>query len=1124
MTLLELVFESSGDYVQLTGVDEYRLYETDGHYHLPDVVLRSAPGAPPVEVRDVSVSMNPTAGAYGHLGSAILENWNAADSGRGWVAGRKELVAQAAIPAAFRGQALAAVDLPAEFVVSWHYVYTDANGVAAVNDTQVRLVFQPRGVAPGTWIPGPPSRPGPPYLPAILRQRSNRHYNGFAAVDFGTSSSVVAVYDARRVVPRSIDVGQAAYLRRDVALLLRDSPPPSLDQQWREQLEILVTDVSARLTGYYFADVVSLAEGLDGLAAAGRALGFVDPVLDAVCLALEQRVAECSPELARWLAPRLLACMDRAFTTPDLDEQQIREVAFDPGRDQREIPNAFKIVSTHPLEIDFGQEDGADDISRRLKAEMFESAPLSGVTDSDGRDATTDDLVAHVYYHLAARTEEFLRADEDAPLLPLAQLVVTYPTTTLPSDKKRLEELIRHSLSMDHVVADFDEGVAAGLFFLMRDFGSQRLEFGVEALRAKARQIGSDPPTWQQNMLVIDIGAGTTDIALIGLTMQDITKKGSGDPLVRGRHYLINPEVLNSTGHPQLGGNYLTLRVFYWLKAHILDALVTGPGIETARAALADRISKSLGPDAVGGLASMVANSGADAPAPPEVADILRANLPTHTRAEAGPPGEAFWRLWQIAEDAKIGIATSGEYYTIDSPRLLPLLRLIDAGKIPGLPELLPLLPMEGLLLPADGFETLVRPVLRQAAELAAWLVRTSFSGWPEARLDRVVLSGKTSRMPLLSNVVREVLSGDGDPGRRLPWNAAALVTETERAKQAAALGACWAQAFREHDAGGDESELDRGRTLVTFGVENLFRSLPCGFSQKLVAQQHKPLLRAGAKLTDMDGTGQLVARAAWERLVPTFEVHRPYGQMETIQWGVFRYYTRRDPDGFRPDPVIWGPGSSVIRGSRIMAQFEVDQGLNPYLNLCWGEPHYNVGVSPELAVSLRGEIAEDCWDSGEFRLQKLPAAVWMRGIGEDDLRDDEIELFPVWHPAEDDQPNAYFPVLFHTEDDVTGESVPGRIRVSLPPPSANGYYEFFLRWPDGHRSELWNPRVTGQLSYTATLDACGMLRLHRGEPPYWAARTLRDVEDRIGSVLRVQMDPGMSEFNPSWEPFGGKI
>lgn len=1133
---VELVFESPGEHVRDGGTNIFLSFTRGDDYPLPDVILRSTAGAQRVNVNQVSVvSVGPSDGPFGPLAARIRATWNGVATG-GWVTGRRELAMGAAIPGSLVEAALGASDgQAAELTVVWRYVYIDASGAESAHNVRVRLQFQPRDARPPAGGGDDAEAAAP--LPDPLRVRSARQFNGFAAIDFGTSASTVAVYDTRRMVPKSIDTGQAAALRRELAKLLRDTPGGSLAPLWRAELGTLLENVAVKLPQYAFTDIEGLAAELTGPAAVERAELDADEVLDTVCYALEQRVAECrSMELADWLGPQLLACFDRAFLTPALDEQQIREVVFDPTRGLREVSSAFKIVERHPLAIALGSDKDADDISLRLKAEMFEGAAVPDVTVPVDKQATNDDLVARVYLELVTKAEKFLRADEGAEEKPLVHIVATYPTVTMPSDRQRLGRMLENSLAMDRVVTDFDEGVAAGLFFLMRDFSTRRLEFGVDALRARARQVSLIPPTWQQNMLIIDIGAGTTDIAFIGLTLQDITPDGN-DPLVRGRHYVIKPEVLNSTGHRQLGGNYLTLRVFYWLKAAILDALADGPGDPVRRAELRDRIADALGPEALGHLADLVVGGGADEPAPEEVVEVLRANLPTHNEDGPGRPADEFWLLWRLAEEAKIALGVAAAEHAgdvdaafpIDYARLQPVLNAIDARDAPGQLKLAELLAKEPLVLRAAAFKSLVRPVLKLAAELGAWLVRTTFEPDPSAprdtakpRLDRVVLSGKTSKLPLLSQVVSEVLSSGGETGaRRLRWNPASLQVEFDRAKQAAALGACWAQVFREHDAGADEAELAKGRTLVTFDVENLFRSLPCGFYQSLGQRVLKRLLRAGTRMTEADDTGRLVARGNWERLVPMFEVHRPNGPGETIQWGVFKYYSHRDPDGFRPSPAIWGPGAGH-QGSRVLAQLEIDHGLAPYLYLCQGDPHYFLGVRQGLEVELRGAFDPDCWDARDYRLLRLPAAVVVRG------RDGaEKELFPAWLPGEHDDIAVHFPRFCHALPDVPSKAVRGRISEPLPPPSADGYYDFSLVFPDGTRKDVARLAVTGPRGdtarYTASLDVRGTLRLHRGEPPYWAAQSLRDVEEYPGSVRRMKMDQGEDELKASWKPFDGR-
>jgi hypothetical protein len=1142
--LLELSFQSPTEYTQEAAPLVFYLYESAGEYLLPDVVLQSEPGVTHVELQEASVSsVLPGDGARGPLAERIASAWNiAARSARGAVAGSKELSRDVRLPVTLVDPAVReAGGRVAELEATWHYVFTDRSGTAAPNDVRVQLRFMATDVAPAPVQPG---RFTDPYavahhLPAALRDRGEPQYKGFAAVDFGTSSCAVALADTRKVQQRSIDPGQATRLREELADLLRDSPSPSLAAQWTAQLGELLNDVHERYADCDATDVASLAAQLSGPAAAGRSSGLTDPLLDAVCVALEGRLDK-SGLLADWLAPRLLECFDDSFSVPNLGELQMLEVVFNPELLQRDIPSSYRITKESPVQIELGAE--GQDIERGLKSKLFENEERPGLFGRDGRVATTDNLIALVYLALATEAEEFARLDPEQPTERLTSIVATYPTTTAPSARQRLHELLKHCLGLDKVVVQFDEGVAAALFFLMRDFGTRRWELGAEALRARARQVSQNPPTWRQNMLLIDIGAGTTDIALLGLTLQDITPSPA-DPdmaLVRGRHYVVRPEVLNSTGHTQLGGNYLTLRVFYWLKAAILEALLAGPGNDSARRDLNKRIPDSLrGEDGRAELALQVATCGIEEPAPPEVAQVLRATLPTHSDSEDPEAARhAFNVLWGLAENTKIAFGDlkddeeeeekkkkkKEEEQVIDYTQIREVLRAIDERQGIGVPSLTDLLPQKNLVLPWDQFEALARPVLEEAAKLAAWLVQTTFEGTPDDQLDRVALSGKTSKMPLVAKVVREILSAEGEAGGGLGWNTAALSVESERAKQAAALGACWAQSILERGTGGGETELNRGRTLLTIDVENLFHSLPCGFELLLQAGQTTPLLRPGAKMVETDEAGKLVARAPWKQLLPTFEVHRPRGRDKTIQWGVFRYYTYRSPDGFQLDPTIWGPTGGGTRDALIRAMLEIDQSLAPWLYLCYGEAHHFIDVPPEQEAVLRGALGDGCWDSGAQRLRELPAEVWVAATSPEDQ---PCRLFPAWVPADGQAADPYFDVFFHTSPDLESRPTPGKISESLPPPPADGDYAFFLRWPDGSQRELPPLRATGTREstarYVATLDQTGTLRLHRGEPRFWAARSMRDVERTPGSVLKIRMEDGVPDIMPGWDPFNGK-
>ena len=118
----------------------------------------------------------------------------------------------------------------------------------------------------------------------------------------------------------------------------------------------------------------------------------------------------------------------------------------------------------------------------------------------------------------------------------------------------------------------YDEAVSVAIFFLWREFGGN-LNIGIESFKTRCRQNGNK---WSQNVLVLDIGGGTTDLALIELTLEDKTPffADNEDRGLGGRYYKLTPKLLGSSGHLQLGGELITLRIFRLLKVAIADFLL----------------------------------------------------------------------------------------------------------------------------------------------------------------------------------------------------------------------------------------------------------------------------------------------------------------------------------------------------------------------------------------------------------------------------------------------------------------------------------------------------------------------------------------------------------------------
>jgi hypothetical protein len=1130
--LLDMRFESSKDVTQRTGQLVFRLYERGGWYFLPDVVLRAERGMQ-IELQDAGISeVRPSVREAGALSATLSQAWSPGGGSGQWVQGPKELAVGRSLSADHLQQAFqASAGAPVRVMVTWRYSFTGADRIPAGTHPEVTLEF----MVPGTAVPPLPPAPIPvpdpdPGSPVGLREiEGKRDFTGFAAVDFGTSSSTVTLYDARHHANLALDPAQARRLRSGMADLLRDGPAaagyPNLATAWKQQLPGLasrVADFDPTLAGLDLAMLESLLRG-PSLMSEGR-----DLLLDAVCRQAET-LLQADPALVEWLAPALLRVYDSAFNVPPLEEMFLRQVVFDPNSNSREISSVTSVQAENPVSIVLGGrlQGVPDGTIRNLKSKLLKPEEYENWTNTRNLTATSDDLIARVYLQLTELAEVFGHGERDGAPEVLRSLVVTVPTTTPPAARSRLHDLVQKSLRLDTVVADFDEGVAAGLFILLRDFSSNRREFGTEGLRARSRKVADEPPTWQQNMLVLDMGAGTTDIALISLTLIDMTDPVPDTPeAVQGRYYVLRPELRNSTGDPQLGGNYLTLRVFYWLKAKIADALLSGVGALAEREALRQQVAPRALPGGLPSLASAVVEGGIDEPAPGWVRAALQKILPTDFKNRTDCDPAAFDNLWDLAEEVKVKLGAAGAT-TFRITRLdledivntIPV-PIVDRGRTPDL------LPAEGLELSSADLHKLARPVLAKAVNLAGWVTRQSLKG---ESLDRVMLTGKSSLMPQMREVVVSDLAA-GAEGSEAPlsWNAASVTVEAEYAKTAASIGACWAQSFRNRTMSQEAAwpDMARGRTQIMIDIDNLTHTLPCSFRLQLQGANDIELLQAGTRLTELDGQGTVGVRTqGWTEIIPEFQVNRPQDEHQSIQWGVFHFERQATRDNFKPTEA-WYPSRDGTMRARVRAQLEVTQDLVPHLHICQGRPHYQVPI--EAPLTLRQALGEEYWDRTARGLRELPAEIWVTGRA--DRRypgGEERMLFPVWLPAPEDDPASWFTEFFRENPDTRLTARLGRVSDPLPPPEPNGQYRLSLRWPDGQVRELPSLLVRGSRGatarYVATLDQSGGLSIHRGNPPYWRAPSLESVQDHPGMVFRKKMDDGVPNFKESWNPFTGR-
>ncbi|MET8992858.1 hypothetical protein ABZW49_46070 [Nonomuraea wenchangensis] len=920
------------------------------------------------------------------------------------------------------------------------------------------------------------------------------------AFDLGTSSATATMFHDRRRSPHGLDPDRSREADRRVAALLRREWP-------REEAKRELLDrVNFRLAGEAgqeepITSCAALAEQLDG----AHRRSTRGALLDAVCTELE--TLPLDHDELRWLVERLHEVHDQVFRVPPMPSLRLDRVALTlaPKR-SREIASVLAVPeggAGAALLVDPLEDGRHRRLYRGLKRRLVTPerlAPGLGVR-QDGWADDTDLLLAAAYADLARRVEEYADTLQEAQLQGrrVEQVVVTYPTTTPPGARQRLRELVADALGLRtpmDVHMDYDEAVAAALFFLMRDFGGDA-QAGIEAFRARCRPVPGKR-MWRQVLLVIDIGGGTTDIALLLLELHDLTVPDPRlDPLVQGRYYLLRPRVLGSTGHAQLGGDLLTLKIFYWLKALIVDALdaqATGDG------------ARHLG--AQPRFADLILGNADPSPAPPPVAEALRDLLPTHA---AGGGQRAFDLLWGEAERAKYQLG-EGADWEMPAPLLSDLAGVLPDGF--GRREEVGRLKPAQVHLDQDGFARLARPIIETAVTLAADLTRSRLRAEPGEELDCIALSGKSCEMAIVRDTVLNRFAAEvnaeaeagaaDDPAPPIVWNPAALIVESDYAKQATSIGACWAQSQRDNSAveRGQQHHVERlarGDDVLHIEVDNLLLTVPGGFDLVDNDTGTTELIGSGAVFDIGDRQGRMRARGRWLPLRPDIRVHRRIEGGESIEWGRFRYLTRA---GAAQPP------------RDLYFQFEIDQELNPTILLRRGTTSHLIVDGATDGTTIRPDTLQD---------------IMRRGLAVHVLTADgaSVPVFPPL-PAE---PEIAFPHAFHSLD-MGAAPVRGAVSATALPLPAGDEYLFVACEADGRRIELGavaapypddDARTRRTLRHWATLDATGRLRVMAGHPEYLPAGAVELIHKVPGAVHAAAMDVGVPNWRRSWDPFTGE-
>lgn len=152
-------------------------------------------------------------------------------------------------------------------------------------------------------------------------------------------------------------------------------------------------------------------------------------------------------------------------------------------------------------------------------------------------------------------------------------VVVTFPTTYPASLRRKLRDML-NELNIDEIDTRFDEATASAIYYIWRDVCADPV-CGIDGLIARCRH--DRHRRAYQNVLLYDLGGGTTDVALIQLIYEEIPIFEPIDKVryENGRYFRITPRLLGSTGHRYIGGDLITLWLFRLVKTKLADKLLS---------------------------------------------------------------------------------------------------------------------------------------------------------------------------------------------------------------------------------------------------------------------------------------------------------------------------------------------------------------------------------------------------------------------------------------------------------------------------------------------------------------------------------------------------------------------
>ncbi len=965
----------------------------------------------------------------------------------------------------------------------------------------------------------------------LIPHRENQEidFPGWLAIDFGTSNSTVTLFDPR-VVPilDGFPKEQERRLRNRLAKWLNEQPTETFwggnASEWAFEWEKFISEICKSL------DIAATTNIGDKIFAGDNSSQLLEAI---------RQIEICLSNRSEWFrraaSKRLNSIYHEVFRVPPLEWQSLIEVELDYLRRAREISSELEIVNLgNPLQVIMGERAKQDrnnairtDASSSLNQikGKFHHSPkryfgqertikviLNGKEDA----IAVNKLIQSAWAHLIKLTEEFRQRNPGK----FAEgrfntVVVTYPTIAPPVVRREIEHLV-HDLGIQDVQIAYDEAVSVAIFFLWREFGGN-LNIGIESFKTRCHLHGDE---WSQNVLILDIGGGTTDLALISLSLKEINpfakNEDRGDG---GRYYVLTPKLLGSSGHLQLGGELITLRIFQLLKAAIADCLLAAVTsgylecevVENRLSELSDRFLDG-GKFQSSSLLACVdrENPEGDSAAYKDALDAAEKVLPTRW-ANAPSRLQTFYTLWEYAEIAKLTLgqkrqpADSPPTFTLSEQQISELLTQSDIKFEIKAPNSLM------VTLNYQQFEKAVTPVISEAIGIADGLMSNRLGHKQGDNCDRVdwlILSGKSCNFDLVQRQIKENFS----KSKYFVWNPERITFELEYTKLATSAGACYAEKLRRliFDPENSKDLLRRGANQLYIDVKNLFYFLPCSFNLK-AQDSDITIFKAGQELYQIDQNESVakVRSSQWYGAQLSIIIYRQDFEGRTPQlWGSFNGKALADRLGM----------NDFDFRNQIKVQFEIDYKLQLQLLFCRENPHYFIAADIPTIDALKAigttAIIGDGKVICDIAVNVLESATAMR-------TDDHTLIFEAGKDYRDSLQ------VFQYSNGAKGT---GLRSAALPPFPRSGKHTFYFKFrnPQTNQWELIGelPQPGGKTEYPCqyyvTLDNKGMLRVHAGELPYWTSDRA-DCLHQQGCVFWTELEVQPNEVDEKRDPFSGK-